>query len=45
MRPDQWDKLFELLGHAVIACILIALLCWGVVEVLNAGPPPTPAAP
>ena len=45
MTPEKWDELFELLGHAVIGCLLILLLCWGLVELLNAAPPPSPAAP
>ena len=35
MRPDQWDELIELLWHAVLACVLILLFAWGVVEVMQ----------
>lgn len=34
MRPD-WDELFELLSHALIACLVILLLCWALVEVMQ----------
>ena len=34
MKPD-WDELFELLGYALIGCLLILLICWALVEVMQ----------
>jgi len=34
MKPD-WDELFELLGLALIGCLLILAFCWALVEVMQ----------
>ena len=35
MTPEKWDELVELFIHAVLACVLILLACWGLVSILE----------